>query len=370
MLDESGVREATSMIFRTDALRTFGQPGVASLDRFINCVREFFRVVPPDGLSTTFVFLYPVVGNGDPLKGMQRICDSPVRRAGLPGFRRRIESATTVVVATGPEEQYDLATPLAPLPLLAWSETALVFWNNEEGIDRFVIGGRERRMPQLAIGARSNYAAATIGDLEEALETYRHEAVQVSCPILEKVWVGGRGGPRLVFENKPEATMRRSLERFLQTRMRGDVSVRAEHNTDETRPVDVAVNWFGAKLRALIEIKWLGDSLRIGATGKPFTSYAAGRVASGADQLADYLDREASSDSQVSLRGYMAVFDGRRRHVVSPTAPITAADALYFRVKDVALAAKHESGQTGIAALVRYFLEPRKSDFAPPHESA
>ncbi|MCY3811296.1 MAG: hypothetical protein OXH15_05830 [Gammaproteobacteria bacterium] len=369
MLRESGVQEVTSMLFRTDALKTFGEPGVASLDKFINCVREFFRAVPPDGLSTRFVFVYPVAGSSDTLHGMRRMCEVPVRREGLAGYRRRIEGAATVVVATGPDETYDLATPVEPLPLAVWSETALVFWN-EAGIDRFVIGGQERKMPQLATGARSNYAAATIGDLEEALETYRREAEQVSSDILEKVWVGGRNGPRLVFGNRPESTMRRSLERFLQTRMRGDVSVRAEHNTDETRPVDVAVNWFGAKLRALIEIKWMGDSLRKGATGKPFTPYGPARVASGADQLADYLDREASSDSQVSLRGYIAVFDGRRRHVVDPTTPIPQGDALYYRDKDVALAAQHASGQTGIAALVRYFLEPRPSSFAPPAESA
>ena len=94
------------------------------------------------------------------------------------------------------------------------------------------------------------------------------------------------------------------------------MSVRQEHNTDETRPVDLVVDWFGVKLRALIEIKWMGKSLTMDSDGTRFTTYGEARAQEGAGQLADYLAREQSTDPNVRLRGYLGglytFLDGRR----------------------------------------------------------
>ena len=160
--------------------------------------------------------------------------------------------------------------------------------------------------------------------------------------------------------------MRRSLEWFLNTSISGDVSVRPEHNTDETKPVDLIVNWFGSKMRALIEIKWLGDSLSAGSNGTAFTSYRDSRAQAGADQLVDYMDREQSTDPTTSLKCYLVVFDGRRRYVVDPTTSLTADDALYYRDREIGLARDYSEERTEIAPLVRYFMEPRSSLFAQP----
>ena len=358
------------MVFRTDARNAFGEEGVACLDRLLNGVREFFRAIPPDQLSTTFIFAYRMGdgGVGEMDAAMSRIGTS-LGVEDLPAYMRRMEDASAVVIQIRRDGRYDLAIATTTPLLERLSERALVFVN-EDGIDQFVIGGRASRMPKLVTGARSNFAVATVGDLEEALERYRRDAADVSCPILAEVWVGGRDGPRLVFENRPEATMRRSLERFLSTRIRGDVSVRPEHNTDETRPVDLVVNWFGSKLRALIEIKWLGDSLTKRSDGTQFTSYRDARAQEGADQLVDYMDRERSTDPSAALRGYLAVFDGRRRRVIDPGTPIASDDACYFRERDVVLTRDWAAERSDVAPLVRYFLEPRASLFAPPGESA
>ena len=218
-------------------------------------------------------------------------------------------------------------------------------------------------MPALTTGAASNFAVATISDLEEALDRYRLEAAEASCPILEEVWIGGRNGHRLIFKNRPEATMRRSLERFLNTRIRGDVSVRPEHNTDESKPVDLIVNWFGSKVRALIEIKWLGDSLTKESDGTQFTTYRDARAQEGANQLVDYMDRERTTDATTALMGYLVVFDGRRNRVASPTTPLSAVDALYYRDRDIVLSRDYSSEREDVAPLVRYFMEPRASHF-------
>ena len=364
-LDLEAVRKVASMGFSSDARDAFGEKGEDCLRRLLDSVRVFFQAVPPDGLSTTFVFVYWVGGHGDGMdEGMTRIATS-VEGINLACYRPHLEDASVVVVDVRSDGRYDLGAVTTPPPFKDLSKQSLVFVN-EDGVDQFFIGGRSTTLPQLAMGARSNFAVATVSNLEEALESYRQVAAHVSCPILSEVWEQGSNGPRLVFRNKPEATMRRSLGWFLGVRIEGDVSVRPEHNTDESKPVDLVVDWFRSKQRALIEIKWLGYSLTADSDGTQFTSYAASRVREGADQLADYVSRERSTDPSVSLLGYLAVFDGRRRNVIDPTTRIAAADALHYRGKGVPLAPKHASGQTGITALVRFFLEPRQSEFAAP----
>ena len=354
------------MGFSSDARDAFGEKGEDCLRQLLDCVRTFFQVVPPDGLSTTFVFVYWVRGNGGGTEdGMRRIATS-VDRGNLAGYRSRLEGAPVVVVGVRSDGRYDLDAVSTPPPLEALSKRSLVFVNENGGVDRVFIGGRSTTLPTLAIGARSNFAVATVSNLREALESYRQLAAHVKCHILAEVWEGGRDGPRLVFRNKPEATMRRSLESFLGVKIEGDVSVRPEHNTDESKPVDLVVDWFGSKQRALIEIKWMGLSLTADSGKSNFTSFGTSRVGEGANQLSDYLSREQSTDPSVSLLGYLAVFDGRRRNVTDPTTRIAAADALHYRDQDVHLAAEHASQQTGIAELVRFFLEPRESHFAAP----
>ena len=308
-LNLEAVREVVeSMRFSSDARDAFGEEGAACLRHLLDGVRAFFQAVPPDGLSTTFVFVcwvegYEVDGVDE---RMERIASS-VGVGNLAGYRQRLEDASVVVIGVQSEGRYDLAAVTTAPPLDVLSERSLVFVN-EDGVDRFVIRGRSTTLPPLAIGARSNFAVATVSNLEEALESYRQLVADLSCPILAEVWEGGRDGPRLVLRNKPEATMRGSLGWFLGVKMEGDVCVRPEHNTDESKPVDLVVDWFSSKQRALIEIKWLGDSLTKDSDGTRFTSYSASRVGDGADQLADYLDRERSTDPSVSLRGYLAVF--------------------------------------------------------------
>ena len=353
------------MAFSTDAHDAFGKAGEACLPRFLDRIRAFFQAVPPDALPTTFVFAYRVTGSS--LKGLigptEGIATS-VAVDSLAGHKQRMETASVVLVEVKGDGHYELAAAAKPPPLEPLSEVSLVFVN-ENGVDRFIIGGKSKTMPKLTSGARSNFAVATVAELDEALEKYRQVAADVSCPILAKAWEEGRHGPRLVFRNKPEATMRESLHWFLSVKVEG-VTVRPEHNTDESKPVDLIVDWFGSKQRALIEIKWLGRSLTKESDGTQFTSYGPARAHEGANQLEDYLDREQSSDPSASLRGYVVVFDGRRRNVIDPTTAITETDACYYRDKDVFLEAKHQPATTRITALIRYFLEPRVSLFASP----
>ncbi|MDE2692450.1 MAG: hypothetical protein OXI49_18305 [Acidobacteriota bacterium] len=361
-LNPASIREVAGMLFGRHARQAFGDQGDDYLSRLLNGVREFFQTVPPDGLSTTFVFLYRVSGPSayELDDNLEQLAASLAIRD-VPGYRRRIEDVPVLVIEIRRDGLYDLAATPESLQLERLSEHSLVF-TNERGVDRFVIAGRSTDMPPFVTGARSNFAVPTISDLEEALEKYRREAANVSCPLLADVWVGGRDGPRLVFKNKPESTMRRSLERFLATSMNRNVSVRPEHNTDESHPVDLVVNWFGVRQRALIEVKWLGKSLTGSTDGRRVTTYSDSRAHEGAGQLAGYLDRERSTDPEVALRGYLAVFDGRRRRVVDACTPISPADAWFFENREISLTGNPASEQLGMAPMFRYFLEPG----APP----
>ena len=369
MLNHQAIQEAAKMMFWTDAKTVFGEDGSAGMEKLLNSIREFFRTIPPDQVSTAFVFIYRLRGGGvrESQTEKERVATG-IRVESLSGHRRRIENASVIVVLVRDDGRYDLVAPPIFPPLEVLSEQSIVFVN-KDGVDRFIIGGQTRTMPPFVTGSASNFAVATVTDLDEALDRYRRDAAEVSCPILAEIWVGGRSGHRIVFRNKPEAAMRRSLERFLSTRIRGDVSVRAEHNTDETRPVDLIVDWFGSKLRALVEIKWLGVSLTRDSDGTQFTSYRDARAQDGANQLVDYIDRERSTDSSSALKGYLVVFDGRRRNVTTPTTSIGAADALYYRDKNVLLSRDYSRERSDIAPIVRYFLEPRASQFARPGHS-
>ena len=369
MLSLQAVQKAAAMIFWHDARDVFGEDGVTCLKNLLNSIRVFFQAVPPDQMATTFIFVRRVRGDGvDGIgDGMERIATA-LSVDDLAGHKKRMEDASAILIDVRNDGSFDLFALMVTPSLEALSQTSLVFVNRD-GVDRFLIGGRSRMMPTLATGAPSNFAVATVADLEEALEKYRQVAENVSCPILENVWIGCRGGHRLVLRNKPESTMRRSLEWFLNTRIRGDVSVRSEHNTDESKPVDIIVNWFGSKMRALIEIKWVGESLTRGSNGTRFTKFRDARAQEGAEQLADYLDRERSTDPTTSLRGYLVVFDGRRRNVTTPNTPLTSENALYYRNKDIALTRDYAAERTDMAALIRYFLEPRGSLFVLPTES-
>ena len=369
MLNLQAVQKAATMIFWHDARDVFGEDGVTCLKNLLNSIRVFFQAVPPDQMSTTFIFVLRMRGDGvgEIGDGIMPIATA-LRVDDLAGHKKRMEDASAILIDVRKDEQFDLFSSMVTPSLEALSQTSLVFVNRD-GVDQFLIGGRSRMMPPLATGAPSNFAVATVADLEEALEKYRQVAENVSCPILEHVWIGCRDGHRLVFRNKPESTMRRSLEWFLNTRIRGDVSVRSEHNTDESKPVDIIVNWFGSKMRALIEIKWVGESLTSGSNGTRFTTFRDARAQEGASQLADYLDRESSTDPTTSLKGYLVVFDGRRRNVTTPDTPLTSANALYYRNKDISLTRDIAAERADMAALVRYFLEPRSSLFAPPRGS-
>jgi hypothetical protein len=368
-IDRRVLQRLVGQAYLSYAVKAFGTSAQDIMNLLIDSIREFFKIFPPDQINTRFVI---VAGFGPlPTPATPAIpADATPIAEGLrlelmSTYRLSVRAANTAYVVVRDSGKFDLYRCEDDTHLEALSGGTIAFVNCNN-VDQFVIDGTELTLEQLIPGAPSQFAVPMVRDLDEALEHYRERAVHATCRILEAVWHEGKAGPRLVFSNKPEATMRSSLALFLQARL-VDASVREEHLTDETKPVDIVVNWYGAKLRALIEVKWLGKALTAKSDGTNFTEFREPRVQEGADQLIDYMDREVSSDPTMELRGYVAVFDGRRQGVKRTDQKLSAQNATHYRDLAPKLTRDYSKDREDFAPIVRYFMEPRSSHFLDPH---
>jgi len=230
------------------------------------------------------------------------------------------------------------------------AETAVVYrYNNRR--EYFFARDAERELPNVGPYA-SLYAVPSFSDLRQAIEQYRiRMAKESSCKILQGVW---KDENRLLFVSAPEATMRDSLYQFLYTTFR-DADVRPEQNMGESYPVDIKVNFSFSNRLAVIEIKWVGNSIK--SNGKMVTHRDA-RARKGARQLADYLNKNIQRAPTHITRGYLVVFDGRRRRVSKGTKTVNRDDGGHYRQRDLNFDPKYHEERDDFEAPIRMFMEP------------
>ena len=216
----------------------------------------------------------------------------------------------------------------------------------------FLASGAEVPVPNQS-GQLSQWAIPYFRSLEEALNSYSTHAARLSqCPILSRAWQDGK---RLVFAAKPEHHMRDSLVFALRNTLR-DVEVMPEQNVDVTGPVDIKVRWTAGQQVALIEVKWLGKSLEDGQT-QWSSQYGPSRAVDGLRQLCNYLDRYHTEALEMDARGYVVVFDGRRRCLQISNPKLSRHEAYYYR-DDVIEYPPDLLSRSDVAHPVRFFLEP------------
>ena len=144
----------------------------------------------------------------------------------------------------------------------------------------------------------------------EALLDYKNENVRtVSCEHFKKCWNDKKW---IYLKNKPEEQMQISLHEFLKNRIRG-VDVRREFNLNASKPVDLRVFWREANRAALIELKWLGQSLN--NDGEIGTEYTNSRANDGMKQIKEYIDLNNGDGPTVISKGYLVVIDARRKNI-------------------------------------------------------
>lgn len=352
------------MMYIEDARKAFGRSGTDALMQLLDGVREFFKRLPADEFSGELIFIVVIPDANGKENYLVRNNDPNFMDLGassLASARMVVKDAPVTVIQILASQRFRMCTADETPLITVYASQAIVLFN-QYGKDQFFIGKYSQTMPLLVSGSRSNFSVQTISELNEALELYGSDAANVTCPILSDVWIGGQDGPRLVFENKPESKMRDSLHNFLRNRLRGDVTVRKEHNTNKNKPIDLSISWFGHALKALIEIKWLGASK---SSSGALTRYYPSRVQVGANQLIDYMDRESGSDPNCVIRGYLVVFDGRRKGLKSSGDVLLAnKDAVHYRKCKIILTNDPASTRDDVEPLIRYFLEPRSSFFS------
>lgn len=359
------VQALARMAYLQHAREAFGEPGARAITTLLDTVKLIFQRCPPESLRGT---LTVIAMNATPTAPMITAWGAPspfqtYEKLGIaltdadPGKHYLVE-----LVADGTLRLLQLESDI---DLKAAAANALIY-RYDDGVDRILAKHYDDYVPKVSPIQASNFANPTFSSLEEALSRYSEFVRETKCRILADVWEGGVDGPRLVLVNRPESIMRDSLIQALQLILR-DANARPEHNTDETKPVDVRVEWFGSGAAALIEVKWLGRSTARSRNPKPqptYTEYGAPRAQEGADQLADYLDREVRHSASNATRGYLVIFDARRRNVQGADDSLVEADAMHFANDVLGYDPDHARSRDDFAQPVRFFLNPRRSHFA------
>jgi hypothetical protein len=328
-------------------------------------VKLIFQRCPPEKLPGTLTVAVGI--QATPLAPAIASLGSPTTCADYADIGRFLVAnppASHAVVEISTDGSFRLLVLNQDLDLKALAQEALIY-RFDGSAERILAKDFEDFVPSISPMLRSNFAAPTLSSLEEAFDYYSHYVLETNCRLLKDVWEGGVDGPRLVLVNKPEAKMRDSLTQALELLLR-DVTVKPEQNTDETKPVDIRVSWFASGATALIEIKWLGKATaksQSQGAGPTYTEYSASRAQSGANQLADYMDREVRHSAAIAPTGYLVVFDARRKGAKGATDAVTESDGMAFSNDVIAYDPDHSKTRSDFEPPVRFFMNPRKSYF-------
>ncbi|MBZ9953955.1 hypothetical protein [Mesorhizobium sp. BR1-1-15] len=358
------IQELVERAYIHHAHSAFGAEGATAIRALLNCVKLIYQRCPPEKIQGTLAVVVgvqasPVSPATAPLGTLVKVLDYATVGKALvanpPGSHAVVER-----VSDGTFRVLSLA---ADIDLKGLAQSALVY-RFDGHAERFLAKDFEDFVPPISPLLKSNFATPTLNSLEEAFHYYGDYVLETNCRILKEVWEGGVDGPRLVLVNKPEARMRDSLAQALEFLLR-DVTVKPEQNTDETKPVDIRVSWFASGATALIEVKWLGKSTAKSqsSNGVPtYTEYGSPRAQAGANQLADYLDREVRHSGAIAPTGYLVVFDARRKGTEGPADLLTESDAMAF-ANDVLTFNPDHSTRSDFEPPVRFFMKPRTSYF-------
>jgi hypothetical protein len=246
--------------------------------------------------------------------------------------------------------------------ILTLSDTAVVYVYGQDGEEYFWARGQNKRVTRIHSALQSAFATPTFSSLDDALNDYARRVARVSrCHVLNAKWGGSTRGAwyddsRLFFLAKPEETLRRSLEQFLVSSLRGSADVRPEQNVDESHPIDIKVTFESPRHVALIEIKWLGKSRNEdGSLATPYSEY---RAQEGADQLAGYLDANHPYDPETRTRGYLVVIDARRWGLSEDSSSVTIANGMRYSNSEIDYEPAHHDTRPDFAPPLRMFVEP------------
>lgn len=346
-IDVDALRAVAEETYSVSVLSAHGKPGMEALRRLLDGIASIYRYVEPALLQAPLYVVYMLDAD---------TCILDEESAVIVEHYELIKDHVSglVVVQLLHDGRLRLWNRLSGAQAATWANNGIVY-HHSSGQESIRVKDKESTIRRVATGMASAFAVPTFTDLVEALKDYEQKmARHCRCKILAGAW---EDHERLHFRSKPEATMRDSLTQFLMTTLRAEV--RPEQNVDETQPVDIKITWTFTNRLALVEVKWLGDS-RDAVGSANVTRYRDKRARDGAKQLADYLDDNLPYAPTHITRGYLVVFDGRRRGLrKSSGKPPTVAEAQHYRKVEIKFKPKYERKRDDFAAPVRLFLEPK-----------
>lgn len=322
--------------------RQHGHRGTASFRVLAPALKTIFNYVEPESFGAIMVVFKTLDESSRPIDEAQ--AKTVVNPANL---KQEVVGNTVIQV-------------LSDGRLLLWTgleirtknlAKAAVVYRYENRREYFLAGRVETEIAKVGQYA-SIYCVPAFSDLRLALERYRSdEAKETSCPILQAAWADKK---QLLFVQGPENVMRDSLVHFLKISVR-NAETRPEQNMGVSYPVDVKVTFNFSNRLGLIEIKWLGSSIK--PNGKLVTHYD-GRARSGAKQLADYLVKNKKQVPTHVTRGYLVIFDGRRRKSKMKAKSTKSEDAAYYRHREIRFDPKYDEELEDFEPPIRMFMEP------------
>lgn len=363
--------ENLTALVKTDYLGhariSFGEDGTAAIVSLLDAIKLIYQRCPPECLPGTLTVVRGITAS--PLSPTISRLGSIERFNDYETLGIKIQKnppLNYIFIEVFMDGTLGMISLDSDIDLAVIAQSGIVY-RYESSTDLIISKNYRDFLPKVSPHLRSNFAVPTFSSLEETFKHYAADlALHSQCRLLKGVWEGGVDGARLVLANKPESLMRDSLVQALQLLHR-DASVRPEQNTDETKPVDIRVEWFGTGASALIEIKWIGKSTAISKNPAPqptYTEYGLARVQEGAKQLSDYMDREKRHSNASAPRGYLVVFDARRKNVKSANDKLSKQDATHYENDKLVLSPDYSKSRADFAPVVRFYMHPRESHFA------
>ena len=226
----------------------------------------------------------------------------------------------------------------------------------QQGVETFSINGISVPVTKVIPAAVSQFLVNYFSDLKDALKAYRNSMARTSkCHLLREAWADEN---RLSFLTKPEYRLRRALANYLYSYLRhDDIELREEQNVDDSHPVDIKILWRMENRSAIIEVKWVGKSVDLAAL-KFTQTFTDARARRGAKQLAEYLEWYRQQAAKENTRGYLVIFDCRRKGLKAGAKTIAKAHGFHYEGRELKFDPEFHKHRKDFEEPIRMFLEP------------
>lgn len=287
---------------------------VDDFKRFIRQIRELFQHIHLEQYQTVTAF----VGNIPALigKGKEMMIENIHAENTRNLVVNFVKEDVTVVFN---DNNIDIDAISADTFVYQWSAT-------DANADQFIVKGEKIPFSnEVTPDEGSFFCKKTYNDLDEAFIDYRDNFAPM---CRNRMLAGSMTTERLFFKSAPEDSLQEALYEYLGDRLR-QCDVNREHNVDTSHPVDIIIRWRGTNHIALIEIKWIGASLK---DGKISVRHGEARAKEGVRQLVGYIDNNQDSFPKDVTIGYLVVYDLRRKNNNDPArTKIPRADANHYK---------------------------------------